>query len=330
MNSRFDVLTIGNAIVDVISKIEDKFLDENKIVKGSMTLVDEDRAHDLYQQMGPATEISGGSAANTAVGVSSFGAQAAFAGKIKADQLGEVFRHDITAADVAFETPDATTGPATARSLILVTPDGERTMNTFLGACAEFCPDDVDEQMVCDSKVTYLEGYLWDPEPAKNAFLKAAKIARDANREVSLTLSDGFCVDRYRDSFLELVKRDIDILFANEDEIKSLYQVDNFDDALQAVRADCKLAALTRSRAGSVIVSPDEIHVIEAFKVEKVVDTTGAGDMFAAGFLSGYTKGKSLAQSARLGSLAASEIISHIGARPLESFSGLASNHGLL
>ena len=330
MTTRFDVLGIGNAIVDVICTVDDSFLSDNKLVKGSMQLIDENQARNLYSLMGPATEISGGSAANTVAGLASFGNKAAFFGKVKSDQLGNVFRHDISASGVSFETAGAEQGPETARCLILVTPDGERTMNTYLGACIEFGPEDIDETLVRDSKVTYMEGYLWDPDQAKMAFLKAAEIAREAGRDVSLSLSDSFCVDRHRSSFLELIRRDVDILFANEDEIKSLYQVENFDDALQAVRQDCKLAALTRSAAGSVIVSKDEIHVVEAAKVDTVVDTTGAGDLFAGGFFAGYTNGKELAQCARLGSLAASEIISHIGARPRENLNELARKNGLL
>lgn len=330
MTTRFDVLGIGNAIVDVISTVDDAFLAEHQLVKGSMQLIDENQARHIYKIMGPGIEVSGGSAANTIAGLASFGNEAAFAGKVKSDQLGEVFRHDITAAGVSFQTPGAEDGSETARCLILVTPDGERTMNTFLGACVEFGPDDIDESVVMDSKVTYMEGYLWDPDQAKLAFLKAAEISRGAGREVSLTLSDAFCVDRHRDSFLELIRRDVDILFANEDEIKSLYEVNNFDDALQAVRQDCKLAALTRSRAGSVIVSKDEIHVVEARKIDQVIDTTGAGDLFAAGFFAGYANGKDLAQCARLGSLAASEVISHIGARPQVSLQDLARKEGLL
>lgn len=330
MTTRFDVLGIGNAIVDVISTVHEGFLTDNGLAKGSMQLIDENQAQAIYDIMGPGTEVSGGSAANTVAGLASFGSKAAFFGKVKADQLGNVFRHDISAAGVNFETPGAQDGSETARCLILVTPDGERTMNTFLGACVEFGPEDIDEDVVRDSKVTYMEGYLWDPEQAKLAFLKAAEIARGAGREVSLSLSDAFCVDRHRDSFLKLIRRDVDILFANEDEIKSLYQVDTFDDALQAVRKDCKMAALTRSRAGSVIISDDEVHVVEAQKVEQVVDTTGAGDLYAAGFFAGYTNGKGLGHCGQLGALAASEVISHIGARPQINLKDLASKNGLL
>jgi len=330
VTTQYDVLAIGNAIVDVLSKVDNQFLLTNEIPKGSMQIIDERTALHLYSTMGAGVEISGGSAANTAVGVAQLGGKAAFFGKVKTDQLGGVFRHDITASGVAFPTTDAINGPETARSFILVTPDGERTMNTFLGACVEFGPDDIDIETVKTSKVTYLEGFLWDPELAKQAFVKAAKIAREANRDVSLSLSDSFCVDRHRNSFLELVKRDVDILFANEDEIKSLYEVDTFDDALQAVRQDCKIAALTRSSAGSVIVSPNDIHIVEAEKIDSVIDTTGAGDLFAAGFLTAYTQNKDLVSCAQLGSLAAGEVISHIGARPQADLKELAHAKELL
>ena len=330
MSAQFDVLGIGNAIVDVISTVDDAFLADHQLVKGSMQLIDQEAAQNIYEIMGPGIEVSGGSAANTVAGLASFGNKSAFFGKVKSDQLGNVFRHDISAAGVNFETPGAIDGSSTARCLILVTPDGERTMNTFLGACVEFGPEDIDAEVVRNSKIIYMEGYLWDPEQAKLAFLKAAEIARSAGREVSLSLSDSFCVDRHRDSFLDLIRRDVDILFANEDEIKSLYLVDTFDEALQAVRQDCKLAALTRSRAGSVIISDKEVHVVEARKIDHVVDTTGAGDLYAAGFFAGYTNGKDLAQCAQLGSLAASEVISHIGARPRTSLKELAGKSGLL
>jgi len=254
----------------------------------------------------------------------------AFIGKVKADQLGKVFTHDTQSAGVHFATAHARSGPATASSLILITPDGERTMNTFLGACVHLTPDDIDEAVVAASKVTYLEGYLWDPPLAKEAFKKAARIARDAGRLVSITLSDSFCVDRHRDSFLDLIRSDIDILFANEKEIKSLYQVETFDEALQRARKDCAIAALTRSEAGCVIVKGEEIHVVEAHPVKQVIDATGAGDLFASGFLYGFTRDLSLVQSARLGALAAAEVISHVGARPQMSLNAHAKANGLL
>lgn len=329
-SSQFDVLTIGNAIVDVFSRVEEDFLARHKVTKGMMRLVSEQESAELFEDMGPSTQVSGGSGANTAVGVASFGGKVAFIGKVKADRLGHVFSHDTRAAGVDFATRHATEGPSTASSLILITPDGERTMNTFLGACVHLTPDDIDEAVVARSKVTYLEGYLWDPPLAKEAFKKAARIAREAGQLVSLTLSDSFCVDRHRDSFLELIRNDIDILFANEKEIKSLYQVDDFDKAMQQARRDCTIAALTRSEAGCVIVKGDEVHVVEAHPVKQVVDATGAGDLFASGFLHGFTRGLPLAHCARLGALAAAEVISHVGARPQLSLSAHAKAEGLL
>ena len=326
----FDVLTIGNAIVDVFSRIDEGFLARHNVTKGMMRLVSEKESAELFEDMGPSTQISGGSGANTAVGVASFGGKVAFIGKVKADQLGGVFTHDTQSASVHFATPHATSGPATASSLILITPDGERTMNTFLGACVHLAPGDIDEAVVSAAKVTYLEGYLWDPPLAKEAFKKAARIARDAGRLVSITLSDSFCVDRHRDSFLDLIKSDIDIVFANEKEIKSLYQVDDFDDAMQRVRKDCAIAALTRSEAGCVIVKGDEIHVVEAHPVAQVVDATGAGDLFASGFLYGFTRDLPLAQCARLGALGAAEVISHVGARPQIPLNAHAKANGLI
>jgi sugar/nucleoside kinase (ribokinase family) len=325
-----DVLTIGNAIVDVLARVDEDFVARHQVVKGSMTLIDEKRALELYGAMGQAVEISGGSAANTAAGVASFGGKAAFIGKVKRDQLGDVFAHDMTATGVRYETVRARSGPATARSFIMVTPDGERTMNTFLGACVNLGPDDIDPSIVSDAKITYLEGYLWDPPQAKEAFKKAAKIARKAKRKVSITLSDSFCVDRHRSSFLDLIRGDIDIVFANEKEIKSLYETDDFDETLQKIRKDCEIAVLTRSEAGCVVVKGSEVHVVEAHPVAKVVDVTGAGDLFASGFLHGYTNGLGLAQSARLGSLAAAEVISHIGARPEVRLADHAKAAGLL
>jgi len=327
--TRFDVLGIGNAIVDVISRAEESFLEQRGIVKGAMILIDEDQADALYDVMGPGLEVSGGSGANTIAGLASFGSSCAFIGKVRDDQLGQVFTHDIRSIGVNFDSTPATDGPATARCLILVTPDGERTLNTYLGACTGLTPDDVPEAAIADAQVTYLEGYLWDPPAAKNAFRKATKAARAAGRKVALTLSDSFCVERHRDEFLDLVRHEVDIVFANEAEIKSLYQVETFDDALHAVRRDCRLAALTRSAAGCVIAEGDEIHVVEAQKVDRVVDATGAGDLFAAGFLRGYTQGQPLAACGRLGAMAAAEIISHVGARPEVSLNELAKRQEL-
>ncbi|MEK9676895.1 MAG: adenosine kinase [Rhodospirillaceae bacterium] len=310
-----DVLGIGNAIVDVLSQTDDDFLSENGLAKGAMTLIDADQAEGLYAKMGPGVEVSGGSAANTIACLASLGGQGAFIGKVRDDQLGDVFRHDIRAGGVNFETAPKEDGAPTARCLIFVTPDAERTMQTFLGVSVELGPDDIDEDLISRSAVTYLEGYLWDPPLAKEAFVKAAKIAAGAGRKVSLSLSDPFCVDRHRDDFLDLVNNHVDILFANEDEITSLYQVENFDDALQHVRGHCEIAALTRSSKGSVVVAGDEVHVLDAHKVDKVVDTTGAGDSYAAGFLWGYTNGRGLAECGDIGGIVAAEIVGHYGAR---------------
>lgn len=315
-DSTLDVVTIGNAIVDVITRTDDAFLARYDLTKGAMILVDAERSAYLYDKMGPGVEVSGGSAANTSVGVAMLGGRAGYVGKIHDDALGEIFRHDIRAAGVKFDTPAGTAGAPTARCLIFVTEDAQRTMNTHLGACVELTPDDIDPEMIAAAKVTYMEGYLWDPPQAKEAFRKALKISHDNGRMVSLTLSDPFCVDRYRDEFRDLVENHIDILFANEDEIISLYQVEDFDAALQQVRGHCAVAALTRSAKGSVVVAGDEIHVIDAAPVAQVVDTTGAGDLFAAGFLHGYTQGYDLARCGRLAALTAAEVISHMGARP--------------
>lgn len=314
--SDFDVLCIGNAIVDVIARVEEGFVSRHGLVKGSMNLIDESRAEQLYADMGQAIEVSGGSAGNTAAGVASMGGGAAYFGKVKEDQLGAIFRHDMRAQGVAFDTLPASDGPATARSFILVTPDGERTMNTFLGACVNFTTRDVDRRTVESAQVTYMEGYLWDRPEAKEAFKLAARMARVAGRKTSITLSDSFCVERHRDSFLDLIRNDIDIVFANEAEIKSLYQTQNFDGAMKAIARDCPVAVLTRSEKGCIVVRGDEVHASPAHPVSKVVDVTGAGDLFAAGFLHGFTHGKSLPEAARLGSLAAAEVISHVGARP--------------
>ena len=300
------------------------------LVKGSMNLIDEARAEQLYGDMGQAVEVSGGSAGNTAAGVASLGGRAAYFGKVKADQLGAIFRHDMRAQGVAFDTPPANDGPATARSFILVTPDSERTMNTYLGACVNFTTADVEKKVVEASQVTYMEGYLWDRSEAKEAFKLAAKIARAAGRKTSITLSDSFCVERHRDSFLDLIRSDIDIVFANETEIKSLYQTQNFDGAVKAIANDCPIAVVTRSEKGCVVVKGSEVHASPAHPVSKIVDVTGAGDLFASGFLYGITNGKSLYEAARLGSMAAAEVISHIGARPEVKLREHAARLGLL
>ena len=315
-SAAFDVLGIGNAIVDVISHGDDAFLHKHALVKGAMTLIDEARAEALYAAMGPGVEISGGSCGNTMAGVASFGGKGAYIGKVRNDQLGAVFGHDLRATGVTFDTAQSTDGPATARCLIVVTPDAQRTMNTYLGACTRLGPADIDADRVAAAHVTYVEGYLWDPPEAKKAVLKAFDAAHAAGRKVSITLSDSFCVDRYREEFRALIRDKVDILFANEAEIKSLYQVDSFDQALAAARAENKICALTRSEKGSVIVKGGETHAVPAASVGRVVDTTGAGDLYASGFLFGLTHGKPLGECARLGGIAAAEVISHIGARP--------------
>ncbi len=319
----FDVLGIGNAIVDVISRSDEAFLGRHGLVKGSMMLIDEARAEQLYAGMGPGIEVSGGSCGNTMAGIASFGGKGAYVGKVRNDQLGGVFGHDLKATGVSFETPPATEGPATARCLILVTPDAQRTMNTYLGACTGLGPSDIDAKLVASAQVTYVEGYLWDAPAAKQAVLKAFDAARAAGRKVSITLSDSFCVHRYRDEFRDLIRNKVDILFGNEAEIKALYEVETFEQAVAEARKEARIAALTRSEKGSVVIKGDETYEVPAAPVAKVVDTTGAGDLYAAGFLFGFTHGKPLAECARLGGIAAAEVISHVGARPEQALKGL-------
>ena len=313
---RHDVLGIGNAIVDVLAHADDAFLVREGLVKGSMTLVDAERSEALYGRMGPAVQTSGGSAANTIAGVASLGGRAAYVGKVRDDDLGKVFRHDIGAIGVDFPTAPATAGAATARCMIMVTPDAQRTMATYLGACVALGPEDVDDATVAGAGIVYLEGYLFDPAGGRAAFVKAARIARQAGRKVALTLSDPFCVDRHRDAFRVFVRDHVDLLFANEDEILSLTGAADFDSALQAIRPIVPIAALTRSAKGSVVVAGAEVHVVDAAPVAHVVDTTGAGDLYAAGFLFGLARGEPLADCARIGAIAAGEVISHIGPRP--------------
>ncbi|WP_419798360.1 MAG: adenosine kinase [Terasakiella sp.] len=320
----FDVIGIGNAIVDVLSHSSDAFIMENGLTKGGMALIDATQADRLYDKMGPGVECSGGSAANTIACLASLGAKGAFIGKVKDDGLGKIFSHDIKAVGVDFASKHASDGPSTARCLILVTDDAQRTMNTFLGACVNLTPDDIDPDYIARGAVTYLEGYLWDPDHAKEAFLKASMAAHKADRQVALSLSDAFCVDRHRKSFQDLVEHHVDILFANEDEIKSLYEVDSFDAALQCVRDKCSVAALTRGEKGSVVIAGNEIHVVDAETIDHVVDTTGAGDAYAAGFLFGYTKEFDMGTCARLGSICSAEVISHYGARPEADLADLA------
>ncbi|MFN7193898.1 MAG: adenosine kinase [Rhodospirillales bacterium] len=325
-NAKFDVLGIGNAIVDVIARADDAMLSKNGLEKGAMTLIDEARADALYALMGPGRESSGGSAGNTIAGLANLGGKAAYIGRVRDDQLGGIVRHDIRARGVAFDTAAADAGPATARCLIFVTPDAQRTMQTYLGACVDLGPAQIDEATVAASSVTYLEGYLWDKPAAKDAFRKAVDVAHKAGRKVSLTLSDSFCVGRHRAEFRDLVDNHVDILFANEHEITSLYEVDTFDQVLPHLRAKpARIAALTRSEKGSVVIGNGEVHAVPAIPNVKVVDTTGAGDLYAAGFLHGLTTGKNLGLAARLGAICAAEIISHYGARPETSLKELAA-----
>jgi sugar/nucleoside kinase (ribokinase family) len=324
-----DVAGIGNAIVDIIAQSDDAFLVRHAIPKGGMTLIDAAAANHLYGAMGPGIETSGGSAANTIAGVAGLGGKAAFIGKVQNDQLGEVFAHDLRAMGVQYDTPNSTSETPTGRCLILVTPDAQRSMSTFLGAGQELGPRDVNPATIEAAQITYLEGYLWDPPLAKEAFRKAMDIAHAAGRKVAMSLSDAFCVERYRDEFQHLAAGKVDILFANEAEIMSLYQSSSFDEALQAVRGKCGLAVLTRSEKGCVVVDGNEVHVIDAMPPVRLLDTTGAGDLFAAGFLFGHTHGRDVADSARIGALAASEVIAHIGPRPQSDLKALLKSAGL-
>jgi sugar/nucleoside kinase (ribokinase family) len=330
-SARFDVLGIGNAIVDVIARTEEDFLLKQGMHKGTMALIDEARAQAIYDAMGPAIETSGGSAANTIVGLASLGSRSAFIGKVKDDELGRTFAHDIRAAGASYTTPPAADGPSTARCYVLVTPDGERTMNTYLGAAQDLHPADIDAELVAASAVLYLEGYLWDPKNAKDAFIKAAKIAHEAERTVALSLSDAFCVDRWRAEFLQLMRSGtVDLIFANETELHSLYQTSDFDTAVAALRADVSAAVVTRSEKGCIVLGPEGTEAVPAFPIERVVDTTGAGDLFAAGFLSGLARGADDRTCGRLGALAAAEVIQHLGARPETSLRDLAGENGLM
>ncbi|HXH55745.1 adenosine kinase [Iamia sp.] len=312
----YDVVGIGNALVDVLSHEDHAFIDAHDLTKGAMVLIDDDRVDEIYSAMGHRTEMSGGSAANTLVGVASFGGRAAYIGRVRDDELGAVFAHDMASLGVDFDSPRAGEGPATGQCLIVVTPDAQRTMNTYLGASSQLGPDHLDLDVVRDAKVTFLEGYLFDRDEAKAAYRVAAEAAHEAGREVALTLSDGFCVERHRDDFLALVDGGVDILFANTDEITRLYEVDDFEDAVAKVRGRCKIACLTKGRHGSVIIAGDATHEITVHQVPRVVDTTAAGDLYAAGFLYGYTQDMSLDQCGRLGSIAAAAVIGHTGARP--------------
>src|ERR1700740_769573 len=315
--TKYDVLGIGNAIFDVLVQTDEGFLASHGMTKGGMALIDEARAASIYRDMGPATKMSGGSAANTIVGIASLGARAAYGGKVREDEVGRLYTHDIRAAQVAFDTKAASGGPATGCSYILVTPDGERTMNTFLGAAQELMPDDIDPAQIEAASIVYLEGYLWDPKSAKEAFVKAASIAHGAGRQVALTLSDSFCVDRYRDEFLDLMRKGtVDLIFANEAELHSLYQTSDFDTALKQLREDIKLGIVPRREKGCVVASNDSVISVPAFPIQKMVDTTGAGDLFAAGFLFGMVRNAGFENAGKLGALAAAEGIHYIGVRP--------------
>ena len=320
----FDVVGVGNAIVDVLGQADEEFLRRNALEKGAMTLVDAKRIDELYGAMGPAVEMSGGSAANTLAGVASLGGRGAYIGKVANDQFGRIFIHDLRAIGVDYRSrPVGGVTAPTARCLVFVTPDAQRTMQTFLGISVELGPDDIDPEAIGGARITYLEGYLFDREPAKEAFVKAAEIAHAAGRKVALTLSDPFCVDRHRAAFLHLVQGHVDIVFANEAEICSLYQVAGFDAAAAAIRGHCEIAALTRSEHGSVVIAGEATHAVGAEPVAQVVDTTGAGDLYAAGFLFGLTQGRDLPTCARIGSVAAAEVIRHFGARPETSLAEL-------
>ena len=331
-SSRYDVVGIGNAIVDIIGRCDDAFLARHDAPKGHMRLVDPATLMTLYNAMGPAVEISGGSAANTIAGVASFGAKTGFIGKIANDEFGRIFSHDIRGQGVTFAGKPvvASADKTTSRSLIHVTPDGERTMNTYLGVSTDFVPSDLDEEMIAAGDYLYLEGYLFDGAQAKAAFRSAAAIARKANKKVALTLSDSFCVDRHRDEFLDFIRSGVDVLFANESEITSLYQTADFDAAATACAKDVRIAALTRSAKGSLILAEGKAIEIAVQPVAKVVDTTGAGDLYAGGFLYGLARGTSYETAGRLASLAAAEIISHIGARPEANLGLLAKQQGLV
>jgi sugar/nucleoside kinase (ribokinase family) len=331
-DTRFDVVGIGNAIVDIIARCDDDFLKKHDLPKGHMRLIDAGEADRLYQAMGPAIEISGGSAANSMAGLASFGGRAGFIGKVADDHLGEVFGHDLRAAGVAYETPPDGSDKVlpTARSMILVTPDGERTMNTFLGASVELGGRELDREMIRDARILYLEGYLFDPPEAREAFAEAARIAGEAGRKVALSLSDGFCVDRHRAAFRTLIDSGVDLLFANEAELLSLYETEDFDEACRMAREECELAAVTRGAMGSVIITADERIIVPAAPVDEVLDTTGAGDLYAAGFLYGRSQGFDLPRCGLLAALAAAEIISHMGARPEHDLAELARRKGIL
>ena len=327
MNKNYDVVGIGNAIVDVLVQADDDLIDNFELTKGTMALVDAAQAERLYASVGPGLETSGGSAANTLAGVAQLGGRAGFIGRVRNDQLGGIFTHDIRSVGARFETPAATEGPSTARCLILVTPDAQRTMCTYLGASVGLDPADLDLEMVAQAKVLYLEGYLWDSDEAKAAFIAAAEVARAHGGEVALSLSDAFCVERHRESFQELVDGHVDILFANEMEITALYKANSFEEAADQVRGRCKLAALTRSELGSVVLNGAGTHSVAPFQLGPLLDTTGAGDLYAAGFLHAYTQGQDAEACGRLGSLCAGQVVTQLGPRPQGSLKQLVAQH---
>ena len=322
-----DVVGIGNAIVDVLVHADDRFLDDHGLTKGTMALVNEQQAERLYASVGPGLETSGGSAANTLAGIAQLGGRAGFIGRVRDDQLGRIFAHDIRAVGARFDTPAASSGPSTARCLILVTPDAQRTMCTYLGASVGLDPADLDLELVAQARVLYLEGYLWDSDEAKAAFIAAAEVARAHGGEVALSLSDAFCVERHRDSFQELVDGHVDILFANEMEITALYRANSFEEAAEQVRGRCRIAALTRSEQGSLVLNGDGSHRVEPFQLGPLVDTTGAGDLYAAGFLHAYTQGRDIETCGRLGSLCAGQVVTQLGPRPQADLRALAASH---
>ena len=327
MEKTYDVVGIGNAIVDVLVQANDDLIDNFELTKGTMALVDEAQAERLYASVGPGLETSGGSAANTLAGVAQLGGRAGFIGRVRNDQLGGIFTHDIRSVGARFDTPAATEGPSTARCLILVTPDAQRTMCTYLGASVGLDPADLDLDMVAQAKVLYLEGYLWDSDEAKAAFITAAEVARAHGGEVALSLSDAFCVERHRESFQELVDGHVDILFANEMEITALYKANSFEEAADQVRGRCKLAALTRSEQGSVVLNGAGAHSVAPFQLGPLLDTTGAGDLYAAGFLHAYTQGQAVEACGRLGSLCAGQVVTQLGPRPQGSLKQLVVQH---
>jgi sugar/nucleoside kinase (ribokinase family) len=329
MTSTYDVVAVGNAIIDMLKGVPDAFLAEEGIAKGAMTLIDEARADHLTTRMSGAVVAAGGSAANTMTGIASFGGKTAYIGKVADDELGARFTSEFRASGVAFETPRRPTPPGTARSLIAVTPDGQRSMNTYLGASTLLSTEDIDADLIRSGATLFLEGYLFDRDEAKAAFVRAAEIARAAGRKVALTLSDTFCVDRHRESFRHLVAGHVDILFSNENEILSLYGESDLGGALDAARKACPLVIVTRSEHGSLIAAGDETTSVKVFPVAQVVDSTGAGDQYAAGFLYGYARGRPLAVCGAFASMAAAEVISHFGPRPETNLRALALKHGL-